>query len=262
MQLEKAMLIRLEDGKELPEAATIQSYRDSKEESDGKNWLRVHFNPETLRTTITTNLKNEDQGNQQTQGQYIEKSESSLSLDLVFDTSVVAPDVHQAQDGQGANRLIHKDVRLITRQLSEFFLKSPDLDTTDSSRESTMRAPGRCHFRWGSFGFTGMISSISENIDYFSAEGIPLRSSVSLTLKEDRYQFQTYDIAAQSRKVGSALQKVKQKNNADPNNPDTATAQQKGPTPQSMISDLNSPTNTAGSRQSDLPDPFATESVN
>ena len=38
MQLEKAMLIRLEEGKDIPEASTIQSYRESKE--DGV-WYRV-----------------------------------------------------------------------------------------------------------------------------------------------------------------------------------------------------------------------------
>lgn len=248
MQLEKAMLIRLEEGKEIPAAETIKSYRDSKEGGDGRNWLRVHFNPETLKTSISTNLKSQDKGKKKTQGQYIEKSDSSLSLDLVFDTSIIAPDIHQ-QEGQSTTRLIHKDVRQVTKQLAEFFLKSPDFEDPTKRKKGKMQAPSRCHFRWGSFGFTGMISSINETIDYFSSEGIPLRVSISLTLKEDRYQFQTFDIAEQSKKVGSALKKVEQKKNADPNNPQTALPDQKGPTPQSVISDLNDPDNTAGSQQ-------------
>ncbi len=249
MQLEKAMLIRLEEGKDIPEASTIQSYRESKEDGDGKNWIRVHFNPATLKTSVSTNLKSQDKGKKKTQGQYIEKSDSSLSLDLVFDTSVIAPDIHEQEGGQKVTRLVHKDVRLITRQLAEFFLKSPDFEDPKKNKKGKMQAPSRCHFRWGSFGFTGMVAAINENIDYFSAEGIPLRSAVSLTLKEDRYQFQTYDIAAQSKKVGSALQKVEQKKKADPNNPDKATPEQKGPTPQAVISDLNDPNNTAGKLQ-------------
>ncbi|MEJ2307793.1 MAG: hypothetical protein P8Z78_00590 [Gammaproteobacteria bacterium] len=250
MRLEKAMLIRLADGEELPGAETIQGYRDSKEQGDGENWMRVHFNPESLKTSISTNLKSQDKGKKETKGQYIEKSDSSLSLDLVFDTSVVAPDIHQEQqNGEQVTRLIHKDVRTITRQLAEFFLKSPDFDDPQKRKKGKMAAPSRCHFRWGSFGFTGMISSINETVDYFSPEGIPLRATVSLSLKEDRYQFQTYEIAQQQNKVGSALRKVEEKKNADPNNPDTALPAQKGPTPQSVISDQNDPDYTAGSQQ-------------
>ncbi|MEJ2323145.1 MAG: hypothetical protein P8Z31_12740 [Gammaproteobacteria bacterium] len=62
MRLEKAMLIRLADGEELPGAETIQGYRDSKEQGDGENWMRVHFNPESLKTSISTNLKSQDKG--------------------------------------------------------------------------------------------------------------------------------------------------------------------------------------------------------
>lgn len=250
MQLEKAMLIRLEDGEEIPKAETIQGYRSNKEEGDGKSWIRVHFNPESLKTNISTNLKSQDKGKKKTQGQYIEKSDSSLSLDLVFDTSVVAPDIHKEQaNGQAITRLIHKDVRTITKQLAEFFLKSPDFEDPKKSKKGKMRAPSRCHFRWGSFGFTGMIASINETIDYFSSEGIPLRSTVSLALKEDRYQFQAFEIAKQKNKVGSALQKVEEKKNADPNKPETATPVQKGPLPQTVISDQNDPDYTAGSQQ-------------
>lgn len=254
MRLEKAMLIRLTDGDELPDANTIQGYRNSKEDGDGENWIRVHFNPETLKTSISTNLKNQDKGKNKTKGQYIEKSDSSLSLDLVFDTSIVAPDVHKEEQGSDSvTRLIHKDVRTITKQLAEFFLKSPDFDDPKKRKKGKMAAPSRCHFRWGSFGFTGMISSINETIDYFSPEGIPLRATISLSLKEDRYQFQTYEIANAQNKVGSALKKVEEKNNADPNNRDTALPDQKGPSPQSVISDQNDPDYTAGSQQAPAP---------
>jgi hypothetical protein len=37
--------------------------------------------------------------------------------------------------------------------------------------------------------FKGMVSSYNETLDFFSPEGIPLRATVALTLKEDAYQF-------------------------------------------------------------------------
>ncbi len=249
MRLEKALLIRLDNSKKLPDAQTIQGYRDNQEGGDGKTWLRVHFNPESLKTTISTNLKSNDKGKNKTKGQYIEKSDSSLSLDLVFDTSVVAPDVHKKKHGsESVTRLIHKDVRTITKQLAEFFLKSPDFDNAKKRKKGEMSVPSRCHFRWGSFGFTGMVSSINETIDYFSPEGIPLRATVSLSLKEDRYQFQTHEIEKAGKKVGSALKKVADKN-ADPNDPASARPDQKGPTPQSVIANQNDPDYTASSQK-------------
>jgi hypothetical protein len=34
-----------------------------------------------------------------------------------------------------------------------------------------------------------MLSSYSETLDFFAPEGIPLRATLALTFKEDRYQF-------------------------------------------------------------------------
>lgn len=73
MALEKAMLIRLGDDEEVPDAETINGYRADEDGGDDENWLRVHFNPETLKTSISTNLKSSDRGSGRTTGQYIEK---------------------------------------------------------------------------------------------------------------------------------------------------------------------------------------------
>jgi len=37
-------------------------------------------------------------------------------------------------------------------------------------------------FRWGRFSFTGVIETLSETLDFWSAEGVPLRSTLQLTL--------------------------------------------------------------------------------
>jgi hypothetical protein len=44
-------------------------------------------------------------------------------------------------------------------------------------------------FQWGSFEFIGLVESYEETLDFFSKEGRPLRATVSLKMKEDRFQF-------------------------------------------------------------------------
>jgi len=241
MALEKAMLIRLGDDEDVPSAETISGYRADADGGDDENWLRVHFNPETLKTSLSTNLKSSDRGSGRTTGQYIEKSESTLTLDLVFDTSTKAPDIHQEQGNEGAvTRLVHSDVRRITRNIAQFFLQTRDPSQANSDRPPP---PSRCHFRWGSFGFTGMVANMNETLDYFSSDGVPLRATVSLTLKEDRFQFQTFDVADAQNKVGSALQAASQNQGQAP-----AGGGTQAPSPQAVISDLEDPDNVAGQR--------------
>lgn len=242
MALEKAMLIRLDGGEEAPSAETIRGYRASTDPGDGERWLRVQFNPDTLKTSLSTNLKASDRGGSgKAASQYIEKSESSLTLELVFDTSTTAPDLIQEPGGGSTTRVVHSDVRRITRNLATFFLQSRDPKKANSKKPPP---PSRCHFRWGSFGFTGMVSSMTETLDYFSSDGVPLRATVSLTLKEDRFQFQTYDVAENAQRVGAALVAVNQNEQAAAN----GTGATQSPSPQAMAGDLNDPSYTAGSR--------------
>jgi hypothetical protein len=241
MALEKAMLIRLGDDEEVPDAETINGYRADEDGGDDENWLRVHFNPETLKTSISTNLKSSDRGSGRTTGQYIEKSESTLTLDLVFDTSTKAPDLYDEQGANGTvTRVLHSDVRRITRNIALFFLQTRDPLQASSDRPPP---PSRCHFRWGSFGFTGMVANMNETLDYFSSDGVPLRATVSLTLKEDRFQFQTYDVANAQNNVRSALQATSQ-----PQGQGSTGGETQAPSPQAMLPDLEDPENTAGQR--------------
>ena len=39
------------------------------------------------------------------------------------------------------------------------------------------------HFQWGLFIFNGSVTSLSQTIDYFSADGVPLRATVNLSLE-------------------------------------------------------------------------------
>ncbi|HMW80420.1 MAG TPA: hypothetical protein PLR94_08150 [Accumulibacter sp.] len=144
-------------------------------ESDETKHIAVQFNPATLRLTLANTLHANSaggSGGRRPAAQYVDKSESSLAVELVFDTTCEQP-------GAPAN----SDVRKLTGKIAEAFMKPLD---PDSARP---RAPQRCRFQWGSFMFTGMLASYGESLDFFAPEGIPLRATLALTFKEDRYQF-------------------------------------------------------------------------
>ena len=118
----------------------------------GDDSFDVHFNPQTLQYTITNNLKNTGSGN--SAKQYVDESTGKLTMDLVFDTTDTG-----------------EDVRLHTVKVAQ--LMEPD---------ESDKTPPIVEFEWGLYSFAGMMQSYKETIDYFSADGVPLRASVNLTL--------------------------------------------------------------------------------
>jgi hypothetical protein len=151
--------------------------------SDEAQHIEVQFNPATLKVTLSNSLKADNKGGSggsKNAAQFVEKSESSLSIELLFDTTV------KWESGTGGNaRTVdaNSDVRVQTKRIATQFMQPQE---PNSKRP---KAPKRCRFQWGRFQFTGMVSSYSETLDFFAPEGIPLRATLALTLKEDRYQF-------------------------------------------------------------------------
>lgn len=144
--------------------------------TDENQHLEVQFNPSTLRVTLANTLRAENRGGNSRSAQYVDKSESSLSVELLFDTTVEWKSVRKSVEA-------NSDVRQQTKAIAEQFMQPQE---PNSNRP---RAPKRCRFQWGSFQFTGMVASYSETLDFFAPEGIPLRATLALTLKEDSYQF-------------------------------------------------------------------------
>ena len=182
---------------------------DNEPDRDEANHIFVQFNPETLKVTLSNNLNADNQGGSSggPAAQYIEKSESSLSVELLFDTTAAATHhaalTHncanggdtQTPSGSGSDGGEVMDVRSQTKCIADKFMKSPD----DPETIDRPAAPSRCRFQWGAFVFVGMVSSYNETLEYFSPEGIPLRAKLSLSLKEDRYQFEQLDVVAAQR---------------------------------------------------------------
>jgi len=159
------------------------------------HYILVQFNPETLQVTLSNSLKADNRGGHNgAAAQFVEKSDSSLRIQLVFDTTVARNDRVTLQvPGEGdqpqtrtaqAAHTADSDVREQTRRIAQAFME-PRQTTGDRPT-----APQRCRFQWGAFAFVGMISSYRETLDFFSPEGIPLRATLNLSFKEDRFQFE------------------------------------------------------------------------
>lgn len=159
------------------------------------SWIKVQFNPASLRVTLSNTLRDSSSGSGQSKAaQFVDKSESTLAIELVFDTSVI--DAENLSENDGTQTLLHQDVRQQTQQIASEFMKPQD------SESSQPKAPKRCRFQWGSFSFIGMLSSYNETLDFFSPEGVPLRATLALTFKQDNYQFDIIDIKDALRRQG------------------------------------------------------------
>lgn len=162
----------LEKGKLIP-------LDDNDSELDESKHITVQFNPATLKVSLSNTLKADSKGGDSgSSAQFVDKSSSSLSVELLFDTTVDS-------DLASAN----SDVRALTQKLADTFM-APRPKEKDANSDEKPKAPLRCRFQWGAFKFVGMMASYNETLDFFSPEGIPLRAKLGLSLKEDKYQFE------------------------------------------------------------------------
>jgi len=139
--------------------------------------FEVQFNPETL----TLAFSNQVAGGDQAGGsaiQFNSKGTTKLSFDLVFDVT----DPKIAQRFNGNNKPGSRtDVRKITQLVMNFMQTEP----TGSGRNTRFVPPG-VRFSWGTFRFDGVVDSLNEKLDFFSEDGVPLRSTIGVSItKQD-----------------------------------------------------------------------------
>ena len=140
----------------------VRPVRASFRKSDGTE-IPIQFNPVSLQNTVTNTLSQQGQG-QRTQ--YVSQSSAKLTMDLIFDTTDTGTDV--------------REKTFPVAQLME-----PQGEDGAEKRE----APDAVEFSWGTFSFKGIVESFKETIDFFAPEGIPLRSSVNITLTKQSHVF-------------------------------------------------------------------------
>jgi hypothetical protein len=133
--------------------------------------LKVHFNPATLQYAVTNTMGPATTG--ATSRQHVTQSVAKLTMDLVFDTTLADERVG-VQGGE--------DVRAFTERLARYMLPF------GSAEE---RTPAVVAFSWGAYEFAGTLEQYSETLELFSADGVPLRSAIKLTLSQDAPTFES-----------------------------------------------------------------------
>jgi hypothetical protein len=125
--------------------------------------VTVHFNPASLQYTVSNTLK--DHGSGAKKKQYVSQTTAKLTMDLVFDTTATGEDVRETTDKMASLLKPHGP--------------------------SGKQVPPLVEFGWGVYRFTGMVEQYKETLDFFAASGVPLRSSVNLTLSSQDVVFES-----------------------------------------------------------------------
>jgi hypothetical protein len=135
---------------------------------------KVQFNPDSLKVSFANQIAQPsgsgDQNGPQAR-QFVGAGTTKLSVTLYFDVTAELPvDLPQAND-----------VRKLTERVAYFITP-----TTEGSGRSTKYIPPSVRFIWGSFAFDGIMESMEESLEIFSAEGRPLRASVAIALTQQK----------------------------------------------------------------------------
>jgi hypothetical protein len=132
-----------------------QAAPDQEPTAGSPDLVIVQFNPASLSYSVQNTL--EKKGRDANAKQYVAQTTAKLEFDLTFDST---------HDGG--------DVRRETDRIKQF------LNPGDEKAKD--KAPPLVGFRWGSFSFKGIVESFKENLEFFSAEGVPLRSTLKIGL--------------------------------------------------------------------------------
>jgi len=155
---------------ELVKAQLIELNQDFQNEKDGGQRVAVQFNPETLKVTFANQIV-QPQGGDQAAGnsgrQFVGAGTTKLALTLWFDVTAMTEDPVD-------------DVRRLTQKVIYFMTPAP------AEGDATKLAPPGVRFIWGSFLFDGMVEGLEESLEYFSPDGKPLRSSLTVTLSQQK----------------------------------------------------------------------------
>ena len=156
--------------------ATLTPATDDTGKADKKaKALTVQFNPETLEVTARSKLQEEKGEKQdQTPVQVVGSTERSMSVQLIFDETTTGNDVR------------NKTSQIVAMmQAGDAVLKKYG----KKKKDKKVKVPKLVTFDWGNFSFRGVIAECNETLEYFSADGVPLRASVKFSMQERNSTF-------------------------------------------------------------------------
>jgi len=160
----------------LEKAELRQLDADFNNEINPENWMKVQFNPETLKVSFANQIATPAGAGDQSgppARQFVGAGTTKLSLQLWFDVSAPLPESEQV-DAEGKPI---DDVRKLTQKVA-FYITPQE--------EGDKFVPPAARFLWGSFQFDGLMESLEESLEFFSSEGKPLRASMTLNLSQQK----------------------------------------------------------------------------
>ena len=164
--------------------------------------ITVQFNPSSLKIQRQNNI---DKGGYTTDTQRRQnpsQQSATLSFDLEFDTA------------EGDSKGEPMDVRTLTAKVRQF---------VEPNKDKPADPPPRVLFRWGTLNFHGIMSQLTEDLDYFAVDGMALRAKLSVTITEQDLRYEAKQEAAGARNA---------RNSTPPGGGGSATGQPaSGPSP-------------------------------
>ncbi|HVZ23029.1 MAG TPA: hypothetical protein VG871_18275, partial [Vicinamibacterales bacterium] len=136
----------------------------SEDEQNESARIDFDFNPISLSYSLEASTSQQNQPNRTGQSQSASTYSAKLSFDAIFDNTDTG-----------------EDIRNTTSKIAGFLRPSPGNASTQKSGASS---PAVVVFHWGAFRFQGVLNQYKETIDFFSKDGVPLRSSLSLGMTE------------------------------------------------------------------------------
>lgn len=138
----------------------------------------VQFNPTSLKLSRSNNIDKGGSTTNTQKRQVPSVQPATLTFDLEFDTA------EGGDDGQP------QDVRERTMDVRQF---------TEPLKGEGGKPPPRVRFQWGKFIFDGIVTQLTEDLDYFSPDGMALRAKLSITITEQNPSWERNVLGAGAR---------------------------------------------------------------
>jgi Contractile injection system tube protein/LysM domain len=165
----------------LEKAELRQLDAEFKNEIKPEKTCKVQFNPESLKVAFANQIQTPQGAGDQSgtpARQFVGAGTTKLTLQLWFDVTQPMPEGEESVN----------DVRKLTQKVAYFITPV---------QEGRQFVPPAVRFVWGSFQFDGLMESLEESLEFFSAEGRPLRASMVLNLSQQKItEFTIKDVAA------------------------------------------------------------------
>jgi hypothetical protein len=157
-------------------------------QTQGEEAIDVHFNPASLVYSLENSTRQVSRDPKRRQ--FASQFNGKLTMDLQFDTTDTG-----------------EDVRNTTNKVALFMESSAQSTKAAKKKGANATAQPVLAFQWGTYVFKGIMESFKETIDYFSADGVPLRALVSIGLARQDHVFdEEQDLAGTDTGTGQVVQ--------------------------------------------------------